>query len=77
MAGTSVQDIIWRLNPDRSVDIVQGGEILETTTVVLAPSRLQEHRNAAARAAERAPAPAPLYFRQDGRPVTRKPRSRR
>lgn len=78
MAGNSVSDIIWRLNPDRTVDIVQDGTVLETTTVADAPRRLNFYRNEQAMANRANWVPAKVIdWRPDGPPIYKRTRRRR
>ena len=52
MAKPSVQDVIWIFNRATGlVDIVQGGQVLETCTLAEAAQRLAFHRHQAAQAA--------------------------
>ncbi len=54
MTAAMVQDIYWRFNPaTKQVDIIADGEILETTTLALAASRVTFHRNEASKGVAR------------------------
>ena len=49
MTKTIVADVTWRFNKDtKQVEIIKDGMVVETTTLVLAPSRVTWHRNEAA-----------------------------
>ncbi len=51
MAQASVTpDVYWRLNPNKQVDIIADGKILETTTLAQAAKRLAHHRHELAKA---------------------------
>ena len=69
-------DVYWRLDPSTGqVDIIADGTILETVPWQDAPSRLNYHRNRAARVCIQT-AERPVDWRADGTPV-RKRRVRR
>jgi hypothetical protein len=51
MAPRTVTEVTWTFNRTTGLaEICRDGEIVETTTLKLAPSRLAFHRNAAAKA---------------------------
>ena len=70
-------DVYWRLDPaSGQVDIISHGTILETVPWQDAPSRLNHHRREAARVCVQT-APAPVDWRADGTPITKRARRAR